>query len=254
MTPAALSRWLGISVGLHALLASSIWLGLPQVAPRSPQPGAGFTTVVALVDLTPNDVAQPLTTPHRPAPRPTEAPRSAQSLQELPTPEPPSLATETSVEETDYREPDRSSDAQADPTPTEPSPDVSSYESPEASPDASSRPSSTSLEGAGDPGDACDAYASALVAQLAAEPYPPLARLRGLVGRVDVAYAITPEGRVTEPHVVAPSRHPELNWAALRAVERLGAVLRQPGAEPLRCSVAIEFRLSEAQSMAHHSP
>jgi protein TonB len=66
-------------------------------------------------------------------------------------------------------------------------------------------------------------YAAVRAAIERAKRYPPSARLMGQEDLVVLSFLIAPDGRAGELHVVAPSRFPVLNRAAIETIQRVAA-------------------------------
>ncbi len=76
--------------------------------------------------------------------------------------------------------------------------------------------------------------------------YPDRARLRQIEGRVEVGFLVSHDGGVTDVEVVKTSRHPDLDRAALLAVENAAPFPRPPSAlfdGPLKMTITIMFEL-----------
>lgn len=71
-------------------------------------------------------------------------------------------------------------------------------------------------------------YAAVRAAIERAKRYPPSARLMGQEDRVVLSFLIAPDGRVGELRVVAPSRFPILNRAAIETIQRVAAFPHPP--------------------------
>lgn len=247
------ARWIGWSVSIHILFTIGLWLALPSGDTQGPSLPDTGVTIVALIDTGPTEV--PVS--ERPFTSSSDAVKPFEPLREETTVLPPPVlpVTEAIPEELDYTIPTAPPSAETA-TDLEAVPIVDSQSVVEER--QHDRVPSTSLTDGTRGTDTCGAYTDVLIARLASSPYPPLARSLGISGRVAVAYTIASDGRVTEPEIVAPSRDGELNWAAIQAVKRLGAVPREPSASPLRCTVEMEFRLNDPPPLtlrkAAHSP
>jgi protein TonB len=76
--------------------------------------------------------------------------------------------------------------------------------------------------------------------------YPDAARKRQIEGRVEVAFILGPDGSVAEASVTKTSRHPDLDRAALLAVQNAAPFPRPPSRlfeGPLKMTITIMFEL-----------
>ncbi|MFZ5862854.1 MAG: energy transducer TonB [Nitrospirota bacterium] len=77
-----------------------------------------------------------------------------------------------------------------------------------------------------------------------AKRYPLLARHRGIEGTVEVAFLINPDGRLSDPEVVASSNHRMLDEATLTMLRRVGVLPPPPDRETIRFPARIQYQIA----------
>jgi protein TonB len=147
-------------------------------------------------------------------------------------------------------QPESSAAASADVAPaTDPS---GSDEAVAESPTTILPPPASPTEESGGPSAALERYRPLVLAILErAKRYPLMAQRRGLEGTVEIAFTIAQDGRLSEPEVVATSRHSVLDDATLDMVRRIGSLPPPPDPNPLRFAARIQYKLTaEASSVS----
>ncbi|HET8761504.1 MAG TPA: energy transducer TonB [Nitrospiria bacterium] len=238
-------RWFGWSAAAHLAVGSALWIGLPKADPTNlPAPDAAVT-MVALIEAPTEDPA---------APAPRRVARHA-SRPVTPIEHAPPAATE------DHPRPEPIFDAAlAAPVPTEPdtlvalsdpAPDSTEQARlqlplPEAPQQVSDEDGSIPAEISANAGVPTDAYRPLVLAMLErAKRYPLVADRWRLEGTVDIAFTIHPDGRLSDPELIASSTHPILDDAALAIVRRVRYVPPPPSQASIRFSALIRYQVDQ---------
>jgi len=238
MTRPSMRLWLGLSVLFHLIVAVALFsasfgssLGPPsQVSDR-----------VMMVRLIGDDRGERTAQPAEPSMRSPEPLAPPRRIKSPPEEHPSEVAASVAT----FSESLSAVDGDGE----------STEERPEQSGDDAESREETSPEAPPTSGVASeDAYRPLVLAALArAKRYPLLARQRGLEGVVEIAFTIHPDGRVSSPEVVNPSRHRLLDAAALGMVSRIGSLPPPPSPAPLRFPARIEYRLTAERDVLEHS-
>lgn len=241
-----LPRWLGISIALHVVLAIGVWAAARTTGTSSSPTGGISVVAVTLVEASTincgeacgassgrspvraavTEVAQ---THAATSPVPTVDVLQSESAEILPVDDGSVSSLREPADTVQPMWPDGSesaSSAESEPTsPVDPSPPP-----------------------AGD-SDARDRYRPLVLAILErAKRYPLFAQRHGLEGTVEIAFIIAPDGRLSEPEVIASSKHGVLDAATLAMVRRVGTVPPPPDTTPQRFAARIQYTLDSETS------
>ncbi len=255
-----LPSWLGISIALHVALGVGVWAAARTTGTSSSPTGGISAVAVMLVEASAVHCDEPCA----PAPSPVRA-------NSLRSPARPAATEVAQTQEATSPEPTPdvlqaefllvpSSDFGPSPSPQEPTetpgplvPDASELPSPVdgglTSP--SDPPSSSVLRSEITTGDSDehDRYRPMVLAILErAKRYPLFAQRRGFEGTVEIAFIIAQDGQLSEPELVASSRHDVLDRATLDMVRRVGTVPPPPDPGPLRFAARIQYTLDTETS------
>ncbi len=222
MTRNTLGRWLGASIGVHAVLAAGLVVASLIASSDSAQPGHPPQAImVTLVEQHPQRIV----------PSPVARPLAASALRSVPDAFAHAEVIPDAVATTEEN-------ADLGDSQTEPSSVIGSIAAPAASVDPiEGEPSGASSDG-------LDGYRPLVLAALErAKRYPFLAKERGLEGTVEIAFTIHPDGRISAPRVMTSSRVRILDDATLSMVRRVGLLPPPPEAATLRFPARISYRL-----------
>jgi protein TonB len=134
---------------------------------------------------------------------------------------------------------------------TEPPPD-SADDAVSPRPDAASVPNADNhevriaSEDELNPAARTDSYRPLVLAILErAKRYPLVAERWRIEGAVDIAFTIHPDGRLSDPDLIASSTHQILDDAALAIVRRVRFVPPPPSEAPMRFSALIQYQVDQ---------
>ncbi|MFZ5877158.1 MAG: energy transducer TonB [Nitrospirota bacterium] len=237
-------RWFGWSAAAHLALGAALWIGLPKADPTNLPASDAAVTLVTLVN-TPapeHPTTQPLVSS---APPPLEKGGGGDLLLGPKSHPPMDIVDESVVNHRSDSSLFTSDTAQPD-SPVE---QINDLPDPQDGATSALPPSPASLdvsEPSPNAGAPTDAYRPLVLAMLErAKRYPLVADRWRLEGTVDIEFTIHPDGRLSDPALIASSTHPILDEAALAIVRRVRHVPPPPSQAPIRFSALIRYQVDQ---------
>lgn len=228
-----IARWVGLSLAAHAVAGGALFWAGPEKAVVDRPSGVMYVMLVEHPAMEVEIPAQFIAPRRRPTTDesvlPPDQPAPPTAASEHPATDTSDFVIDPNVEAPDVALPSERDEPDADGNDSAAESVAESHAAPVSAP----------------PSNGTDYRAVVVAAIERVKRYPELARTRDMEGTVQIAFTIHPDGRLSDPEVVVPSRYALLNHAALALVRRMRSVPPPPSTAPLRFPASIQYRLPD---------